>query len=135
MPWAPKTYMFIEVFMGYIYNLVFQVAFRSNPLFLSMGFLEVFSMGFSSHILCLPLQEVGWTFVGLLHFSVRLHRTCSIGEYRPRLGHCRIKAEVFKLIYGFLDFFLKENPKEIPRVVATQIFFMFIPNPWGNDPV
>ena len=101
----------------------------------SMGFLEVFSMGFSSHILCLPLQEVRWTFVGLLHFSVRLHRTCSIGEYRPRLGHCRIKAEVFKLIYGFLDFFFKENPKEIPRVVATQLFFMFIPNPWGNDPI
>ena len=58
MPWAPKTYMFIEVFMGYIYNLVFQVAFRSNPLFLSMGFLEVFSMGFSAAPS--QLQTAGW---------------------------------------------------------------------------
>lgn len=104
MPWAPKTYMFIEVFMGTYITWFFRWPSIQTAIF-SMGFLEVFSMGFSSHILCLPLQEVRWTFVGLLHFSVRLHRTCSIGEYRPRLGHCRIKAEVFKLIYGFLDFF------------------------------
>ena len=76
-------------------------------------------------------QEIRWTFVGLLHFILRHHRTCSIGEYRPGLGDFRIKAEIFKLIYGCLDFFLSENPKNpqgwgpsfFGRVVNFQLLF------------
>ena len=107
---GPQNLHVYRGFYGYIYNLVFQVAFHSNRYFFNGFFGSFFHGFFVPYFVKLRLQEVRWTFVGLLHFSVRLHRTCSIGEYRPRLGHCRIKAEVFKLIYGFLDFFLKRKP-------------------------